>query len=154
MKGSNKPQKLPERANISPEDCIFPGFLAESFFGETILFFLFPSFGLYIAQPERSAPCLRHHAQGHLQPPNHQTGGRQAALKLQHGCLAHGLQEVCWHFPDKKTLLCSILFFIWCLCRNTFSSHSAFLGILLLLSSWGSPAVQVIDFFRKKNIFF
>ncbi len=41
----------------------------------------------------REAP-QRHHTQGHLQPPHHQTGGRRAALKLQHGHHAHREQEV------------------------------------------------------------
>ncbi len=56
-----------------------------------IFFLVFCLF--YIARPERSTP-LRHHTQGHLQPPHHQTGGRQAALKLQHGHHAHWEQEV------------------------------------------------------------
>ncbi len=147
MNGSNKPQKLPERANIFPEDCIFPGFLAESFFGETILFYCFPVLGF---TSRNQSGALLVYDITRRDTFNHQTTRLEDARQHSNSNMAvllMGYKRCVGISPDKKTLLCSNLFFIWCLCRNTFSSHSAFLGILLLLSSWGSPAVQVIDFF-------
>ena len=42
----------------------------------------------------RSLAGLRHHPAGHLQPPDHLAGGRQAAQQQQHGHHAHREQKV------------------------------------------------------------
>ena len=42
----------------------------------------------------RGAPCIRHNQEGHLQPPDHLAGGRQAAQQQQHGHHAHREQKV------------------------------------------------------------
>ena len=43
---------------------------------------------------------VRHHQEGHLQPPHHLAGGRQAAQQQQHGHHAHREQKV--RLPENK----------------------------------------------------